>query len=305
MEKIKLLSFGEALIDFTPTSADCYRPNAGGAPFNLAVCTAKYGVPTAFIGKVGKDAFGALLINTAKKYGVLSDGFVFDKLHPTTHAFVTIDEQGERDFVFCRAHGADCTITKEEVDVRLVEQAAAFHFGGLSLTGGSVKSACLFALETAKRQGKLISFDPNYRALLWESEKAFCEEVTEVLPYVDILKVSDEEAMMITGTNSVEEALCKLEAVSLVALTMGAKGAVVQLGNSRRSVSGYKAATVDTTGAGDIFFGVFLSQILLSGKSFLDTDIDEAARYCDKACMYAAQSTEKHGAIPSIPNFSF
>ena len=304
MKTYHLVSFGEALIDFTPTKDGAYYPNAGGAPFNLAVCAAKYGCGVAFIGKVGNDAFGKLLRETAIKHGVCDKGMVFDSSRVTTHAFLTLSDSGERDFVFCREHGADTAITVEDIDKKLITAARCFHFGGLSLSTGSLKQACLHAVKAAREGGCIISFDPNYRAPLWQSEKAFCNEVKEVLPLVDILKVSEEEAAIITGEADINGAVKALSAIPLVLITKGKNGAVCSIHGKAADISGYKADTVDTTGAGDIFFGVFLSQLLLSPQSIAELNSDVVRKYCDKACYYAAKSTEKYGAIPSIPNFS-
>lgn len=304
MKKYQLVSFGEALIDFTPTSDGAYFPNPGGAPFNLAVCTAKYGCKTAFLGKLGKDAFGTLLLNTAKKHGVATEGVVLDAKRVTTHAFLTINSDGERDFVFCRKHGADAAIKREELNEELIKSTEVFHFGGLSLTDAPLANTCRYAVELAKKAGATISFDPNYRAMLWESEEVFCNRVSEVLPLVDILKVSEEEAALLTGEKDMDKALTALSGVPTVLITLGKNGALCCVRGESYAVSGYKAETVDTTGAGDIFFGTFLAQMLESGTAFKELSLSEAVKYCYKACRYAAKSTEIYGAIPSIPNFS-
>lgn len=305
MKNCKLVSFGEALIDFTPTKDGAYYPNPGGAPFNLAACTAKYGVETAFMGKVGNDAFGRLIVETAKKHGVCDDGIVLDGERVTTHAFLTLSDGGERDFVFCRKHGADLAIRAEDIDEALIKGARCFHFGGLSLSETALKETCLYALRLARESGCIISFDPNYRAPLWQSVAAFCNEVKAVLPCVDILKVSAEEAVLITGESTVEGAALALSAIPVVLITLGADGTFCSLRGKGVKVNGYKADAVDTTGAGDIFHGVFLAQLLSSEQPFSAISLSTVAEYCDKACSYAAKSTEKYGAIPSIPNFSY
>ncbi len=303
-KRYQITAFGEALIDFTPTEDGAYRANVGGAPLNLAVCAAKYGCSTAFIGKLGKDAFGSLIADTAKNAGVDISGVVFDGKRVTTHAFVTLDKDGDRDFVFCREHGADVALLKEELPADIPENTRLFHFGGLSLTHGGLKEACLFAIDRAKSAGALISFDPNYRAPLWEREADFVKECVSVLPVVDILKVSLEEALMLTGEQTEEGALKALESIPLVLLTKGGEGAVCAMGNRRCILPPTKAKTVDTTGAGDIFLGTFLSAMLK--ENYTPDSISEEAvlRIGGEACFFAAKSTEKYGAIPSIPNFS-
>lgn len=304
-KKYQIVSFGEALIDFTPNNDGAYVPNPGGAPFNLAVCAAKYGCSTAFIGKLGKDAFGKLLLDTAEKYGVDMSGVLWDDARVTTHAFVTLDERGDRSFAFCREHGADVAVDKSELPYGLLADTVLFHFGGLSFTHRGLSEACTAALGYAAENGAVVSFDPNYRPLLWKSEAEFVSACNRVLCNVDILKVSEEEALMLTGTASAEDALRVLgKTVPVVLLTRGAEGAVCAIGNDRAVLTPASAKTVDTTGAGDIFFGTFLSMMLTEGYTAGTLDIKSAKRIGDRACYYAAKSTEKYGAIPSIPNFS-
>lgn len=304
-KKYQILSFGEALIDFTPTSDGSYMPNPGGAPFNFAACTAKYGCKTAFVGKLGKDAFGKLISLTAEKLGVDVSGVVWDGKRVTTHAFITLDDNGDRDFVFCRDHGADTAISVDELPLGMIADTKLFHFGGLSLTHSGLKETCLAALEHARKNGAFVSFDPNYRALLWESEADFVAACKAVLDKVDILKVSIEEAFMLTGEDCEGKSLNALrKQVPVVLLTKGAKGATCVIGNETMALPATPAKAVDTTGAGDIFFGTFLAMMLSEGYTPGSLDKEAAKRFGAKACLYAAKSTEKYGAIPSIPNFS-
>lgn len=305
MEKTyQLLSFGEALIDFTPTPSDTYMPNVGGAPLNLAVCAAKYGCSAAFIGKVGKDAFGEMVEATAKNAGVSTAGLLWDEKHVTTHAFVTLAQDGDRSFIFCRNHGADVNICAEELPLQLIRQSSLFNFGGLSLSANPVKSACLAALNCAKESGACISFDPNYRPLLWESAAAFVRECNAVLPLVDVLKASLEEALMLADTSDEDKALAVLGAtVPVVLLTKGAEGAVCCVNGEVELLPPYPANAVDTTGAGDIFFGSFLAAMLTNGCTPHTLTKAQAVSFGTASCRFAAKSTEKYGAIASIPNF--
>lgn len=304
MKKYQLTAFGEALIDFTPTSGGAYMPNPGGAPFNLAVCAAKYGCKTAFVGKVGNDAFGKLLAGTAAKYGVDVSGMAFDPTRVTTHTFLTLFGDGERSFSFCRDGCADVALSESDVKEELVCDTRLFHFGGLSLTDKALSALCVGTVHKAKRAGALISFDPNYRPSLWKTEKAFAESVEGVIDAIDILKLSEEEAYILSGESDPSAALDAFRRIPVVLITLGANGALCSCGGRCIKVDGYRANTVDTTGAGDIFFGVFLAQLLLGGGELGDLTAEIAAKLCDKACRYAAKSTEAYGAIPSIPNFS-
>lgn len=304
-KKYDIVPFGEALIDFTPTVGGAYMPNPGGAPFNLAACAAKFGVKTAFIGKLGKDAFGALIQSTAKSLNVDTAYLLWDQSRVTTHTFVTLDENGDRSFVFCREHGADLAISREELPLTAIQNTRVFHFGGLSLTGQPIKDACLYAVDTAKAGGAAVSFDPNYRPLLWDSRESFVNACRLVLDKVDILKVSVEEALLITDTDDTNTALKILaQTVPVVLVTDGAKGAYGAVGGETVFMPPTAADAVDTTGAGDIFFGTFLAQMLEGGFTPWTLNAKLVLSFGVNACRYAAKSTEKYGAIPSIPNFS-
>lgn len=308
MKKYLVTAFGEALIDFISTGDGCYRANAGGAPYNLAVCAAKCGVSTAFIGKVGSDSFGDMLRDTAREYGVATEGFVLSDRRPTTHAFVTMGADGENSFVFCRDHGADISITRDELNTDIIKNTTHFHFGGLSLTGEPCKSTLLAALETAVRSGATVSFDPNYRPLLWSSAEDFKAACLSLPVKVDLIKVSENEALMLSGKENIKDAATFLLAYAkAVFVTLGEKGVYAATNTLSVEVEGVKADAVDTTGAGDIFFGTLLSALLLKNGTASVDGIDEATLRIalQKACTVAAKSTEKAGAIPSIPDAEY
>lgn len=294
-----LICLGEALIDFTPTKDGSYSPSCGGAPYNVALCASKFGVNAIFAGKLGKDAFGEMLKSVADSFAVNTSALVMEEGCITTHSFVSLDENGERDFVFCR--DADIKLSKEDIDEQFLKTTEIFHFGSLSLTANPSKEATLWAMKTAKSAGTIISFDPNYRALLWGSEAEFINTCAEVMDAVDVLKVSEEEAIMISGEKNAKEALKMLAKNRLVFMTCGAKGAYYANHAAIGFVPAVKANTVDTTGAGDIFYGVALSEIIKRKISPFKADDAILNEITEKACSIASKSTEKYGAVNSIP----
>ena len=304
--KYDIVAFGEALIDFISEGGGLYKANAGGAPFNLAVCAARGGCNSAFLGKVGKDSFGELLVSTAKANGVSTDGFVIDENLPTTHAFVTVNEEGENGFAFCRTGCADVSITPNEVNADIIRNSRHFHFGGLSLTDEPCKSALYRALETAKEADISISFDPNYRPFLWKDSDGFVKACLSLPVKLDLLKVSENEALLLSGSSHVASAMSfLLDYAEIVLITLGEKGVMYGTKKQIGKINGYPAKTVDTTGAGDIFLGSFLAGVFHLGKPLDKLESDDIARLADKSCQIAAASTEKEGAIPSIPEISF
>ncbi len=294
-----LVCVGEALIDFTPTANGTYTPNAGGAPYNVAACASKFGVKASFIGSVGKDALGTLIKDTAVSCGVDVSCLSEKKENITTHAFVTLSSAGERDFIFSR--DADTNLTVDEIDRSILNSCTVLHVGSLSLTAEPIKSTTLWAIETARKGNALVSFDPNYRQQLWSDENEFVAVCNDILQCVDILKVSEDEASMLTGEFDAEKALKKLAQNRLVFMTCGDRGAYYALENTVGHVNAVKADTVDTTGAGDIFFGVALSEIMKKGGLPKMLSAAELNEITQKACYYASKSTERFGAVSSIP----
>ena len=174
-----VITLGELLIDFVSTragvsleEAPAFEKAAGGAPANVAVGTARLGVTSAFLGKVGEDAFGRFLARTLKENGVDISGLCFSREARTMLAFVSLQASGERDFEFYRSPSADILYTPEEVHTALLQQARVFHFGSISLISEPSRSATLYAVETARQAGALISYDPNLRLNLWADEHA-------------------------------------------------------------------------------------------------------------------------------------
>ena len=199
-----ITTFGEILIDFTSQGKNedgqmLYARNPGGAPANVAVAAGRLGAHTAFIGKAGNDMQGKFLRSVLEKENVDIKGMLMDDKYFTTLAFVEVSESGERTFAFARKPGADTKIQKEELDIDILDQTYIFHVGSLSLTEQPARDTTFYAVKRAKNKGSIISYDPNYRASLWENEETAIENMRSLIPYVDIMKISDEEIELLTG----------------------------------------------------------------------------------------------------------
>ena len=310
-KQVDIIALGELLIDFTEAGQSkdgrrLFEQNPGGAPANLLTVASHMGYSTAFIGKVGADMHGAFLKKTLEKEGISTDTVIEDPDYFTTLAFVAIDESGEREFSFARKPGADTQLTKEELDQRLLSDCRIFHFGSLSLTDEPARGTTMEAAAIAKRAGAVISYDPNYRASLWKDEKTAVEGMKSAIPLADVMKVSDEECLLMTGAATYEEAADQLLAMGpkLVAVTLGGDGVLVATKEGKQRVQGFKVPVVDTTGAGDSFWGGFLYQINQVGKRPEELSLNELDNFARFGNAVASLCVEKKGAIPAMPDLS-
>ncbi|MBR0399893.1 MAG: carbohydrate kinase [Mogibacterium sp.] len=310
---LDIMTLGELLIDLTQSGSDelgngVFTAYPGGAPANVAVAAARLGAKTGFIGKVGDDAFGRSLADTLKKEGVDISGLYSDKDQPTTMAIVSVDASGEREFSFYRNPGADTQLEPGEAVRALAEMPQILHIGSLSMTTSPSKEACEAAVSCAKEKGALISYDPNYRGALWDSEERAVEMMKSLLPEADILKVSDEEMLMLTGTDDFEKGSRILAdyGIGLVLVTLGSDGVFVRCGDKTETVPGYSVKVADTNGAGDTFFGAMLAQLSRRGREngvkplegLEWDDLKSFVKYANKA---ASITCSRHGAIPAMP----
>ena len=307
--KYDVVALGELLIDFTidgksSNGNNTYEANPGGAPCNVLAMLNRMNKKTAFIGKVGKDAFGQILKSTIDKIGIDSKGLVFDEKVNTTLAFVNIDENGERSFSFYRNPGADMMLTEEDVDFEIIRNSKIFHFGTLSMTHKKVRQATKKAVEEAKKENILISFDPNLRELLWEDLSLAKEQIDYGCSVCDILKIEDEELKFLTDCYEIEKAVEILKSkydIKLILVTEGSKGSTAYYKDLVIKQDAYlQKNTIDTTGAGDTYCGSCLGYLI-------DNSIDELNEVKIKEMISFASAaasivTTRKGAICSMPH---
>lgn len=307
-----VVALGELLIDFTCVSADAdgyptMAAHPGGAPANFLAAVTKFGGKTALLGKVGTDTFGRLLTGTLEQAGIETHGIVASSDVFTTLAFVTLDEHGDREFAFSRKPGADTQLRFSELELPLIDDAKAFHFGTLSLTDEPARATTYRAVAYAKERGKLITFDPNLRKPLWKDLETAREQMLWGLSQADVVKISDEEIEFLFGLSPQEGAKKILSeyGVKLVFATCGADGCWFENQNACGHVDSLKGIkVVDTTGAGDIFGGSAVWKVLQTGKrpeELNEAELREAVHF---ACTAAGLSTTKPGGISSVPELS-
>ena len=301
-----VVAMGELLVDFAQCGQSAqgnslFEACPGGAPCNML---SRLGKKTAFIGKVGDDMFGRLLRGTITDLGIQDRGLITDGRYSTTLAFVQNDASGDRSFTFARKPGADMMLTAEELDCGLIRDAKIFHFGTLSMTHPGVRAATKRAVAVARDAGALISFDPNLRPPLWDSLEDAREQMAWGCGQCDILKISEEEAVFLTGAASPQEAADLLRrdypGIRLLLITWGRGGSEAFYKDFHVMMATYlQVKTVDTTGAGDTFCGCCLGVVLDSGLE--DLDGLALGEMLDMANAGASLVTTKKGAIRSMP----
>ncbi|MEF9941942.1 MAG: carbohydrate kinase [Lachnospiraceae bacterium] len=310
----KILSIGEALIDFTPEETGCeikqvqgFRPMVGGAPTNVCGAVAKLGGESMMITQLGQDPFGDKIVEYLEEYHVDTSLIQRTTMANTALAFVSLKSDGDREFSFYRKPSADMLLEKTSIKEAWFSEAYALHFCSLELVDAPVKAAHVQAIEYAKKHQCVISFDPNVRLPLWETPEACKTAIREFIPYADILKIADEELELITGCTDIKQAKEQLFQgnLKLLIYTKGSDGAEVYTANGVHvDLASNKVKAVDTTGAGDAFIGAFLYHLSTDGvevDQLGDISEEKIIEYTTFANRFCEYSVQRHGAIASYP----
>jgi len=308
---MSVICIGEALIDMICTDKGSslsdgqnFLKKPGGAPTNVAAAIGALGGDVLLSAKVGNDPFGRQLISVMQEFHVDTKHVHLDSQSFTTFAFVSLMLDGERDFVFNR--GADAELTESEVAAIDLAGANIVHFGSATaFLDGPLNAAYYSLKERAKKEGKIISFDPNYRHLLFGDKiPSFIKQSLLFLKEADFTKLSDEEAMLITETNSLEEATAALVnlCTGVFAITLGKEGTLLGLGGKTYIIPSIPVNPVDTTGAGDAFVGAVLYQ--LDGLKIQDLDFSAWKKMIENANKAGARTCEYLGAMEAFKNLN-
>lgn len=310
MTTLDVVALGELLIDFTsngvsPQGNPIFEANPGGAPCNALAMLNSLGYQTGFIGKVGEDMFGKILQERLVGLGIDIAGLVMDSTVGTTLAFVHTAPDGDRDFSFYRKPGADMMLYSKELQPAWITRAKIFHFGSLSLTHEPARTSTKEAVKIAKENGLIISFDPNYRAPLWQNEQDAVEQILWGCGQCDVMKIAEEEVKLITGESDLEQGVQKLRQqfpqIRLLMATCGKQGATAYYENiSAHEPTFLEVKTIETTGAGDTFCGCCLGYVRDHGLSGLtEFNLHEMLRYANGA---SSLITTRKGALCVMPS---
>ena len=308
MKKYHVTALGELLIDFTENGLSnqgnyLMEANPGGAPCNVLAMLQKLGKKTAFIGKVGNDFLGKHLKKVVEEVGIDTRNLKLDEDVHTTLAFVHTYADGDRDFSFYRNPGADMNLRSDEIDAELIAQSEVFHFGSLSLTHPGVREATKKALQVAKDNGCLITYDPNLRPPLWKTLDEAKEQIGFGMEWCDVMKISDNEIQWFTGLEDFDEGIRVLQEtyhIPLILLSMGKEGSRAYYRGMKVEAKPFlQKNTIETTGAGDTFCACVINYVLEHGlQNLTEENLREMLTFANAA---ASLITTRKGALRVMP----
>lgn len=307
---LDIVSLGEALIDFFAVKSGVslndvseFRRVAGGAPANVAVGAARMGLKTSFIGRVGDDEFGHFLKNTLAENKVDVSQMQFDSRVRTGLAFVALPTPNTREFLFYRNPSADMMLDSKEFNKTFIKDTKVFHFGSITLISEPGRTSTYDAINLAKSNGAVISYDPNLRLNLWPCAEEAKNKIIEAIPLADIIKVNDEEIFFITGEKDIKKGIQKLisKGPKLCIVTMGAKGCIYSTSKYTGLMPAFKVRTVDATGCGDSFVAGLLAGVAERGLDCLIGDQRKIVYVLKFASAAAAITSTRKGVIASLP----
>ena len=300
-----IISLGEALIDFIPLDSEntTYQKSPGGAPANVAVRLARLGAKSTFLGKIGDDVLGQFLVRTLNDYGVRTNQMIFTKDVRTGVVFVTNAEDGERSFDFYIDPSADRFLKIEDIHEDDFIAHKILHFGSISMISSPSREATHHAVKLAKENGMIISYDPNLRLGLWDSEERARDTIKSMLSQADVLKISEEELAFITGEQEISTGIEKLSSnnIPLVIVTMGSEGSHVYVRGSHQHIPAMKVKAIDTTGAGDAFVSGILYSLHEYDGAISSLTIEEATEMAHFASISGALAASTKGAMTALP----
>jgi fructokinase len=308
-----LVCLGEYLVDFFPeevgralTGVSAFHPKPGGAPANVAVAASRLGYKSAFIGKVGQDAFGDFLTDVLVKENVETRGLRFDTQIRTTLVFLSKPDANSYECLFYRNPGADTNLQPEELDEGLLRETRAFQFGSLSLTDEPSRSATHAAIDIARQAGALVCYDVNYRPTLWKNAEEARQMALELIPKVDMVKVNETELALLSGNEKMEIASRTLRALGpeICVVTLGERGSYIQAACGDAFVPAFLVEAVDAAGCGDAFLAALLCKITETPNWRTEINPERLHNYLRYANAAGALTATIQGTIPALPTLA-
>lgn len=285
---------GESLIDMMMSEFPNYQAKFGGAPANVAVNTAKFGAKTYFLGNIANDYLGDFLYNKMKESNISLE--YSSRSGKTSLAFVSWDNQGERDFQFYSEADQDYVLPNI-----ILGDEDLVHFGSATaFLGNKLEESYRKLFNMSRKNNSFISFDPNYREDLIDDLNHFRSSSMNWMKHSNIIKLSLDELEILFGTRDYMKIkdLFFFKEYQIVIVTLGAKGSYIYYKNKDTIIDSIKVDQVDSTGAGDAFISAFLYQIAKHGMP----DFNQACKYIELANKVGAITSTAFGAIDAVPN---
>ena len=299
----RILVLGELLLDFIPTQSDMRLCEPGtvvktvsGSAGIFACAAAALGAQCSFVGRVGRDPFSRLAVQTVAQAGVDTSLVVESDEGQIGLAFIEYLPEG-RNYQYYRSQSAGSRLCAGDLDEKAIAQAQILHLPGMLLElNETMREACFAAVEMARRHDVLISFDPNIRKEL-SGDSGAIERLRRMTSYADIIKPTLEEARLLTGEHEIPAILQRLHGMGprLVAVSRDKQGALLSAGGEEAAVPGIDVPVVDPTGAGDSFAAALCRCVQRNST------LEEAARFCN--CVGTLVCTRRGAigmAIPSL-----
>ena len=296
--------FGELFIDLVPQAKVkgqwLYAPSPGGAPGNVAVGLSRLGHKSLMLSRVGDEAFGKLLLDALKSYGVDISGVTLSKSEKTGLSVVTLSDDGDRAFMFYHDHPADLHIDPKDVRREQIAQSRILHIGLLPLSAPQSATAQTKAMDLADTANVTISCDVNFRPGLWADHSKMLDAGRFIISRSSIVKVSEEELLALGPKDNMDAMVQSLwhGKLKFFSVTKGPGGAVLYTPDQKHVCEGFKVDAVDTTGAGDAYTASILSGTLKGDSA------SEPAQIVLNACAAGALAATKKGAMESLPSIS-
>ena len=294
----KIWVTGDAVVDLIPDTESTYLKCPGGAPANVAVAISRLGGNSAFFGRVGQDPLGRFMKATLAQEQVNTDYMLLDEAQRTSTVIVDLDDSGERSFTFMVKPSADQFLIP--ADIPAFVQGEWLHVCSIALANEPSRSSTLKAMQDIKAAGGFVSFDPNLREEVWANPEELKPVVRQAIELADVVKLSDDELLFLTDTDSLEAGLEAIKAFNntLVLITQGAKGALVVFEGEQELIAGQAVKPVDTTGAGDAFVGGLLARLAQQNEWANKEAIHSAVNWAN-GC--GALATTQKGAMTALP----
>jgi fructokinase len=298
LKKLGIISIGEPIVDFIATDSSnlTYQRSLGGATVNVAVGIGRHGIPSTYLCKLGKDGTSQFVEGQLKEENVDLSFCSYQTNKRICSVYIHLNQLGERYFHSYVNETPDEWITSVELNRRPFMTSRIFYFGSGTLFHPIAKNTTEQALQYAKAENILIAFDANIRLKRWESENQCRETILSFVTKADIVKMTEEELLFLTKTESLDKGLGHIGKMDIpfLFITKGKDGAYAIHNNLKTHVPGYKVNAVDTTGAGDAFMAALLSCFHDRGVPETDAELTDYTEFANKA---GALSATKLGSL--------